>query len=172
MAEGRCTCGAVRYRLQDKPFAVHCCHCRDCQRETGSAFVINGLIETPHVEVIEGEPETILTPSASGKGQQVVRCPNCKVALWSHYGGMGEKAAFACTAAVEEVIDAHYAGQVTALEGKDEALRATVEEFRADEAAHRDTALENGAEQAPGYRLLSAAIRAGCRVAIKLSERI
>ena len=61
MAEGRCTCGAVRYRLQDKPFAVHCCHCRDCQRETGSAFVINGLIETPHVEVIEGEPETILT---------------------------------------------------------------------------------------------------------------
>jgi hypothetical protein len=94
MVEGRCACGAVRYRLHDKPFAVHCCHCRDCQRETGSAFVINGLIETPHVEVIEGEPETILTPSASGKGQRVVRCPACKVALWSHYGGMGEKAAF------------------------------------------------------------------------------
>ena len=102
MAEGRCTCGAVRYRLQDKPFAVHCCHCRDCQRETGSAFVINGLIETPHVEVIEGEPETILTPSASGKGQQVVRCPNCKVALWSHYGGMGEKAAFIRIGTLEE----------------------------------------------------------------------
>jgi ubiquinone biosynthesis monooxygenase Coq7 len=85
---------------------------------------------------------------------------------------MGEKAAFACTAAVEEVIDEHYAGQVTALTGKDDALKATVEEFRADEAAHRDTALENGAEQAPGYRLLSGAIKAGCRVAIKLSERI
>jgi 3-demethoxyubiquinol 3-hydroxylase len=85
---------------------------------------------------------------------------------------MGEKAAFACTAAVEEVIDEHYAGQVAALEGKDEALKATVEDFRADEAAHRDTALQNGAEQAPGYKLLSSAIKAACRVAIKLSERI
>jgi len=85
---------------------------------------------------------------------------------------MGEKAAFACTAAVEDVIDEHYAGQVAALEGEDESLRATVEEFRADEADHRETALENGAEQAPGYRLLSGAIKAGCRVAIKLSEKI
>jgi len=85
---------------------------------------------------------------------------------------MGEKAAFACTAAVEEVIDEHYAGQVVALAGRDEALKATVEDFRADEAAHRNTAVENGAEQAPGYRLLSEAIKAGCRVAIKLSERI
>jgi ubiquinone biosynthesis monooxygenase Coq7 len=85
---------------------------------------------------------------------------------------LGEKAAFACTAAVEEVIDEHYAGQVAALAGKDEALKATVAEFRAEEAEHRDTALENGAEQAPGYRLLSGAIKAGCRVAIKLSERI
>jgi ubiquinone biosynthesis monooxygenase Coq7 len=85
---------------------------------------------------------------------------------------MGEKAAFACTAAVEEVIDEHYAAQIAELAGKDEALKATVEDFRADEAAHRDTALQNGAEQAPGYRLLSAAIKAGCRVAIKLSERI
>ena len=91
---GRCACGEVRYRLRGRPFAVHCCHCRDCQRETGSAFVINGLIETPQVEVTHGEPETILTPSASGKGQRIVRCPTCAVALWSHYGGMGEKAAF------------------------------------------------------------------------------
>ena len=85
---------------------------------------------------------------------------------------MGEKAAFACTAAVEEVIDEHYAGQVAALAGKDEALKATVEDFRAEEAEHRDTALANGAEQAPGYKLLSEAIKAGCRVAIKLSEKI
>jgi hypothetical protein len=92
--EGRCACGEVRYRLHDKPFAVHCCHCRDCQRETGSAFVLNGLVETALVEVVGGEPETVLTPSASGKGQQIVRCPTCKIALWSHYGGMGEKAAF------------------------------------------------------------------------------
>jgi hypothetical protein len=92
--EGRCACGEVRYRLSERPFAVHCCHCRDCQRETGSAFVVNGLIETPHVEVVEGTPETVLTPSNSGKGQAIVRCPACKVALWSHYGGMGENAAF------------------------------------------------------------------------------
>jgi hypothetical protein len=94
MLEGHCACGEVRYRLAGRPFAVHCCHCRDCQPETGSAFVINGLIETPRVEVTGGEPETIDTPSASGKGQRIVRCPSCKVALWSHYGGMGASAAF------------------------------------------------------------------------------
>jgi hypothetical protein len=102
MADGRCACGEVRYRLHDKPFAVHCCHCRDCQRETGSAFVINGLVETPHVEVTAGEPETVLTPSASGKGQRIVRCPTCKVALWSHYGGMGDKAAFVRVGTLED----------------------------------------------------------------------
>jgi len=86
---------------------------------------------------------------------------------------LGEKAAYACTAAVEEVIDEHYASQITALEdGRDPALKAAVENFRADEAAHRETALENGAEQAPGYKLLSETIKAGCRIAIKLSERI
>lgn len=100
--EGRCTCGAVRYRLADRPFAVHCCHCRDCQRETGSAFAINGLIETPHVELLDGAPETVLTPSASGKGQRIVRCPTCNVALWSHYGGMGEKAAFVRVGTLED----------------------------------------------------------------------
>jgi hypothetical protein len=92
--QGHCACGEVRYRLQGRPFAVHCCHCRSCQRETGSAFVINGLIETPRVEVLSGEPETVNTPSESGKGQLIVRCPTCHVALWSHYGGMGDKAAF------------------------------------------------------------------------------
>lgn len=102
MADGRCACGGVRYRLTDRPFAVHCCHCRDCQRETGSAFVINGLVETPHVDVIEGRPEAVLTPSASGKGQTIVRCPTCHVALWSHYGGMGEKAAFVRVGTLED----------------------------------------------------------------------
>ena len=85
---------------------------------------------------------------------------------------MGEKAAFACTAAVEEAIDEHYAAQIAALGEQDPALKKTVEEFRADEAAHRNTALAEGAEQAPGYRFLSEAIKAGCRVAIKLSEKI
>jgi hypothetical protein len=94
MLEGRCACGEVHYRLAGHPFAVHCCHCRDCQRETGSAFVINGLIETLHVEVTEGKPEIIDTPSASGKGQKIVRCPDCHVALWSHYSGAGDAIRF------------------------------------------------------------------------------
>ncbi|MEI9990299.1 MAG: demethoxyubiquinone hydroxylase family protein [Rhizomicrobium sp.] len=85
---------------------------------------------------------------------------------------MGEKAAMACTAAVEEVIDHHYAAQVTKLGDADPKLKKTVEDFRAEEIAHRDLALEHGAEQAPGYRLLSAAIKAGCRIAIRLSEKI
>ena len=93
-------------------------------------------------------------------------------ALGAVTAAMGEKAAFACTAAVEEVIDEHYASQVAALKDKDPALKATVEDFRADEAAHRDEALKQGAEQAPGYKLLSEAIKTGCRIAIKLSERI
>jgi len=93
-------------------------------------------------------------------------------ALGAATAALGEKAAFACTAAVEEVIDEHYASQIAALKDKDPALTSTVADFRADEAAHRDTALAKGAEQAPGYKLLSETIKAGCRIAIKLSERI
>ena len=100
--EGRCGCGQVRYRLSGRPFAVHCCHCRSCQRETGSAFVINTLIESERVEVLSGSPERVNTPSDSGKGQLIVRCPNCRVALWSHYGGMGEKAAFVRVGTLED----------------------------------------------------------------------
>ena len=85
---------------------------------------------------------------------------------------MGEKAAMACTAAVEEVIDTHYAGQVAKLGESDPALKKTVEDFRADEIAHRDEALAHGAEAAPAYRLLSETIKAGCRLAIALSEKI
>src|SRR5215472_4789819 len=93
-------------------------------------------------------------------------------ALGAATAAMGEKTAFACTAAVEEAIDEHYAGQIEALEDMDPALKSAVKEFRADEAEHRDTALKHGAEQAPGYKLLSEAIKAGCRIAIKLSEKI
>jgi ubiquinone biosynthesis monooxygenase Coq7 len=84
---------------------------------------------------------------------------------------MGEKAAMACTAAVEEVIDAHYTQQIERLDG-DPPLKQAVEKFRADEVAHKNEALELGAEDAPAYRLLSEAIKAGCRLAIKLSERL
>jgi len=85
---------------------------------------------------------------------------------------LGEKAAFACTAAVEEVIDEHYAGQIAKLGDEEKSLRDTVTDFRADEIAHRDAALAQGAQEAPGYRLLSEAIKAGCRIAIALSTRI
>jgi len=87
---------------------------------------------------------------------------------------MGEKAAMACTAAVEEVIDEHYARHAATLDKdgpESAAFKETIEKFRADEIAHRDTAIEHGAEEAPGYRALSEAIKAGCRFAIKLSER-
>jgi hypothetical protein len=84
---GRCACGHVTYRLRRRPMIVHCCHCTSCQRESGTAFAINALVESGNVEVTSGELEKILTPSESGRGQQVWRCPQCKVALWSNYGG-------------------------------------------------------------------------------------
>jgi len=80
--------------MKTAPLFVHCCHCTWCQRETGSAFALNAMIETSRVEVLSGEPETVLTPSDSGNGQHIVRCPHCRVAVWSHYAGAGKRAAF------------------------------------------------------------------------------
>jgi hypothetical protein len=85
--EGGCDCRTVRYRLRSRPMFVHCCHCRWCQRETGSAFALNALIEASRVELLQGEVELVETPSESGKGQRIARCPKCRLALWSHYGG-------------------------------------------------------------------------------------
>ena len=82
--------------------SVHCCHCTWCQRETGSAFVINALIETEHLEVLGGDPIAIDTPSNSGKGQKIVRCPTCHVAVYSHYAGLGEVLAFVRVGTFEE----------------------------------------------------------------------
>jgi hypothetical protein len=93
-ADGGCTCRAVRYRMTSAPLIVHCCHCRWCQRETGSAFVLNALIEADRMLMMQGTPDLIDTPSNSGKGQKVARCPTCKVALWSTYAGAGEKLRF------------------------------------------------------------------------------
>lgn len=92
--EGACTCRSVRYRLTSRPLFVHCCHCRWCQRETGSAFAINALIEADRVVVLEGEPDVVPTPSASGKGQKISRCPTCRVAVWSNYAGAGDLVRF------------------------------------------------------------------------------
>lgn len=100
--EGRCTCGAVRYRMTSRPLFVHCCHCRWCQRETGSAFALNAMIETERLEVLQGEPQSVMTPSQSGKGQTIVRCPRCRVALWSHYAGAGDAIAFVRVGTLEE----------------------------------------------------------------------
>jgi hypothetical protein len=91
---GGCTCRAVRYRMTSEPLFVHCCHCRWCQRETGASFALNAMIETDRVVLESGNPETIDTPSNSGKGQKIVRCPVCRIAVWSHYAGAGDKIAF------------------------------------------------------------------------------
>ena len=92
--EGGCACGAVRYRLEDAPMVVHCCHCSWCRRETGSAFVVNAVIEADRLTVTGAAPELVMTPSASGKGQEIARCPTCRVALWSHYAGSRQRTAF------------------------------------------------------------------------------
>jgi hypothetical protein len=84
--EGGCACGAIRYRLAAPPMFVHCCHCRDCQRQTGSAFVLNALIEADRMEV-RGETSGVPVPTDSGKPHVIHRCPRCQVALWSVYGG-------------------------------------------------------------------------------------
>ncbi|MBU6437733.1 MAG: GFA family protein [Betaproteobacteria bacterium] len=99
---GRCTCGAVRYALQSPPLFVNCCHCTWCQRESGSAFAINAMIEAERVTLVQGEPEVVLTPSASGKGQRISRCPHCRVALWSTYAGAGDAVRFVRVGTLDE----------------------------------------------------------------------
>ena len=84
--EGGCSCGALRYRLESVPMFVHCCHCRDCQRQTGSAFVINALIETDRIARVAGETEPVTMPTDSGRPHDIHRCPVCRIAVWSDYG--------------------------------------------------------------------------------------
>jgi hypothetical protein len=84
--EGGCSCGAVRYRLTDEPLFTHCCHCLNCQRQTGSAFVINLLIEADRVEVLAGDPQPVDVPRDDGSSQRIYRCPDCQVAVFSEYG--------------------------------------------------------------------------------------
>jgi len=86
--DGGCACGALRYRMQSAPMFVHCCHCKDCQRQTGSAFVLNALIETDRVQLLSGDPQPSSMPTDSGKPHRVFRCPQCGTAVWSEYGGV------------------------------------------------------------------------------------
>ena len=92
--DGGCTCRRVRYRMLTRPLFVHCCHCRWCQRETGASFALNAMIEADRVVVVDGDPEIVDTPSNSGRGQKIARCPLCRIALWSNYAGAGDAIRF------------------------------------------------------------------------------
>ncbi len=84
--EGGCACGEVRYRLTAEPMFVHCCHCLNCQRQTGSAFVVNLLLEADRVEITAGDPRPVDVPRDDGSAQRIYRCPTCQLALFSEYG--------------------------------------------------------------------------------------
>jgi hypothetical protein len=92
--EGGCDCREVRYRIETAPLIVHCCHCRWCQRGSGSAFALNAMIEADRVTNLGAPPDLVDTPSHSGRGQRIARCPTCRIAVWSHYAGAGESIAF------------------------------------------------------------------------------
>ena len=100
--EGGCTCRAVRFRLAGRPLFVHCCHCTWCQRESGASFALNAMIESERVELLSGAPELVDTPSASGAGQRIARCPRCRVAVWSHYAGAGDAIRFVRVGTLDE----------------------------------------------------------------------
>ena len=88
---GSCFCGAVRYRLTRAPMFINCCHCRDCQKQTGGAFAINGFIERSCIELLEGsiDPARVTMKTESGRPHDIYRCPECQTALWSDYGRRG-----------------------------------------------------------------------------------
>ncbi|MFY0690368.1 MAG: GFA family protein [Paracoccaceae bacterium] len=94
--EGGCTCGHVRYQVVTEPLIVHGCHCRGCQKNSGSAFAINALFEADRVELLSGTVEDITVPTPSGTGQDITRCAKCRVAVWSNYnmGGLRKNIRF------------------------------------------------------------------------------
>lgn len=100
--EGGCTCRSVRYRMVTGPLFVHCCHCRWCQRETGASFALNAMIEADRVHLLQGEVDVVNTPSSSGKGQKISRCPACRIAVWSNYAGAGEAVRFVRVGTLDE----------------------------------------------------------------------
>ena len=100
--DGGCTCRRLRYRMTSKPLFVHCCHCRWCQRETGASFALNAMIEAERVQLLQGEVEVVDTPSNSGKGQKIARCPRCYIAVWSNYAGGGDALRFVRVGTLDE----------------------------------------------------------------------
>ena len=102
--EGGCSCGHLRYELVSEPLIVHCCHCRFCQRQTGTAFALNALFEAVYVKVLKGDVSETLVPSPSGKGQKIARCPICEIAVWSNYymGGIRDAIRFIRVGTLDE----------------------------------------------------------------------
>jgi hypothetical protein len=100
--EGGCTCRSVRYRLEGPPMIVHACHCTWCQRETGTVHALNAVYEAERVVHLAAEPALVMTPSASGKGQRIARCPTCWIAVWSNYAGAGPAARFVRVGTMDE----------------------------------------------------------------------
>ena len=100
--DGGCDCGSIRYRMLTRPLIVHCCHCRWCQRESGASFALNALIESDRVVDLLGEPQIVDTPSMSGLGQRIARCPRCRVAVWSHYAAAGPVVKFVRVGTLDE----------------------------------------------------------------------
>lgn len=99
---GGCDCRLIRYRLESRPLFVHCCHCRWCQRESGASFALNAMIEADRVTLLGAAPELVDTPTESGKGQQIARCPTCRIALWSNYAGAGPSIHFVRVGTLDE----------------------------------------------------------------------
>ena len=100
--DGGCDCRHLRYRMLDAPLVVHCCHCRWCQRESGASFALNAMIESDRLRLLAGVPDMVDTPSDSGAGQQIARCPHCRIALWSHYAGAGPLVSFVRVGTLDE----------------------------------------------------------------------
>jgi hypothetical protein len=101
-ADGGCDCRSTRYRMESAPLFVHCCHCRWCQRESGAAFALNAMIEADRVVELGQPPELVQTPSASGSGQLIARCPKCRIATWSNYAGAGPVIKFVRVGTLDE----------------------------------------------------------------------
>ncbi len=100
--DGGCDCRHVRYRVETRPLCVHCCHCRWCQRESGASFALNAMIEADRITSLGAEPELVATPSASGLGQAIARCPKCRIAVWSNYAGAGPLVRFVRVGTLDE----------------------------------------------------------------------
>lgn len=154
--------------------------------EYGAARIYAGQIAVlghtdmgPILQHMKDQEQVHLDTFAAAIADRGVR-PTALLPFW-HVAGfalgagtalLGSRAAMACTVAIEEVIDEHYAEQAAALGEDERPLRDTIERFRREEIEHRDIGLEHEAEKAPGYRILTALIKAGCKVAIRLSERV